>query len=138
MKNYFDTNDEEKIHQFTHNLAPQAVEMIQKAQLAEELRNQANTCIKKIKNKEDLFNDLNLDKSKYKDQIEQWAFESPQQVLQIIEYLHEQNNLQEAEAEEQKQKHLEQVQEAKEAQRRIAEQERRQKEAETQRRIADE
>ena len=48
MKNYFDTNDEEKIHQFTHNLAPQAVEMIQKAQLAEELRNQANTCIKKM------------------------------------------------------------------------------------------
>ena len=43
---------------------------------------------------------MNLDKSKYKDQIEQWAFESPQQVQQIIEYLHEQNNLQEAEAEE--------------------------------------
>ena len=53
---------------------------------------------------------MNLDKSKYKDQIEQWAFESPQQVQQIIEYLHEQNNLQEAKADEQKRKEIEKEQ----------------------------
>ena len=76
--------------------------MMQRAQLCGRFKKPRKYLYKKIKNKEDLFNNLNLDKSKYKDQIEQWAFESPQEVQQIIEYLHKENNLQEAEAEEQK------------------------------------
>ena len=67
---------------------------MQQAQIAEELKNQAVFYIKKIKNKEELFHYFGFDKSNYKNEIEQFAFESPQDVQSIIEYLQEQDNTQ--------------------------------------------